>query len=334
MNRIEEWVNKWSIEDDDQSYREINTQTNFYAKELFHDYEPIQGQASNFRSRLERWLLNAENDNDRKTLFRLLRHLFYIGNKEIVSMYRVAYDELIATWLINTMNVSLRNFQVAKERIENGIRDCWICPITDSMLINQFFHVNQIPNNNMNEWRPLWYGIGKPTQAAHHQWNSHLSYINEHGINKIVLLEDMVGSGSQIRRCLEFILRQRLDIDILVLPLITCPVGVTNLEALADNYDRLTFKSVIKPSANGFVTENPSSDEPSEYEAVRELVKRNYLQVSDGHRPGNRKPYSPFGFRSTGGLIVKSSNTPDNTLPIIHWNSNTWNPLFPRHSRN
>ena len=46
------------------------------------------------------------------------------------------------------------------------------------------------------------------------------------------------------------------------------------------------------------------------------------------------KPYTPFGYKRTGGLVVMHSNTPDNSLPVIHHESDTWAPIFKRHSRN
>ena len=56
----------------------------------------------------------------------------------------------------------------------------------------------------------------------------------------------------------------------------------------------------------------------------------------DGEHPGGAKPYSPFGFphhAPTGGMVVMQGNTPDNSLPLIHWRSSKWCPIFPRHSR-
>ena len=41
---------------------------------------------------------------------------------------------------------------------------------------------------------------------------------------------------------------------------------------------------------------------------------------------------NPYGSNSTGCSIATFANTPDNTLPIVHYRSNeaAWQPLFPR----
>jgi hypothetical protein len=147
-------------------------------------------------------------------------------------------------------------------------------------------------------------------------------------------LEDFVGSGSQVEGVVDFVLNQGLDLDILLVPLINCPIGHKRFADLETKYDRLTYQAVLKPSVNCFVTQIKTDGEPEDFDQLRELIERCYLQVSDGTPPGIEKPYSPFGYRETGGLIVMFSNTPDNTIPTIHWKSNTWNPIFPRHSRN
>ncbi|MEC3881918.1 phosphoribosyltransferase-like protein [Parapedobacter sp. 10938] len=331
---IEHWVNQWSVDEDSDIYRNINSQVNFFARELYHDYQPTQGQAVSFQDRLENWLLNADDDDDKKTLFKILPHLFYVGNKEFAALYKVAYNELIASWLIDTDNIDFNDLDDAKKQLDQGIRDCWICPITDSMQINAFFHINNIPNNRWNEWRPQWRRIEREGDNEP-LWQSYESYITKHNIKKLVILEDFVGSGSQIAGTVEFIMKKNLDLDVLLLPLINCPDGVVRFNNLAENYDRLTYKSVMELPERCFVKETVAVDEPLEFVAFRQLAKKTYLLVSGGiPELDNGKPYSPFGFRKTGGLVVMFTNTPNNTLPMVHWSSNSWFPIFLRHSRN
>ena len=64
------------------------------------------------------------------------------------------------------------------------------------------------------------------------------------------------------------------------------------------------------------------------------LSLSSYSQVSCSNIiDDNIDPYGPFGWRRTGGLIVLHTNTPNNTIPLIHNNSRTWKPLFKRHKR-
>lgn len=332
-NAVEHWVNQWSVDENNDVYRNINAQVNFFARELYHDYQPAQGQAVNFQDRLENWLLNVDDDSDKRALFKLLPHLFYVGSKEFIALYKVAYNELIASWLVDIDNISFNNFNDAKKQLDQGIRGCWICPVTDSMHINAFFHINDIPNNGWNEWRPQWYGIERGGDNGP-LWQSYESYITKHSIKKLVILEDFAGSGSQIAGAVDFIMKKNLDLDVLLVPLINCPDGVTRFENLAKKYDRLTYKSVIELPEHCFVKRVATTGEPLEFDAFRQLAEKIYLLVSGGIPESTIKPYSPFGFRFTGGLVVMHSNTPDNTLPLIHWSSASWKPIFPRHSRN
>lgn len=332
-NNVEKWINKWAIDSSDDIYRSINSQITFFARELFHDYQPTDAQAISFHSRLENWLLNVANDNDRKTLLKILPHIFYIGTKEFNTLYRVAYNELIATWLIDIDDISFTNFRLAQNKLNESIRKCWICPITDSLDINSFFHINNIPNNGWNERRPQWYGIEQEGDNGP-LWQSHLMYINNNSIKRLIIIEDFVGSGSQIGDAVEFIMRKGLDLDVLLLPLIICPVGVLRFKNLAETYDRLSYKGVIELSDSCFIKKNPNDDEHVDFEAIRELLIRVYSLTSGGLPEGNLKPYSPFGYKKTGGLVIMHSNTPDNTIPVVHWKSDNWTPLFPRHSRN
>lgn len=329
-NVVEKWVNEWSIQENDDIFRTINSQVNFFSQELFHDYQPVQGLGLNFRNRLEKWLLNISNEEDRKILFKMLPHLFYIGNKEFNTLYRVAYNELIASWLIDIDKIMFDNFNEAKILLNQSIKNCWICPVTDSLNINSFFHINNIPGNGWNEWRPQWYTIDR----GNNLWKTYYNYIMENDIKKLIIMEDFVGSGSQIEGVAQFVMDQGLDIDVLLLPLINCPVGVERFKQLENRYNRLTYKSVIEPSEICFINKTPVINEPKDFDQIRDMIQRVYNKTSCGVPEGNKKPYSPFGFRNTGGLIVMFSNTPDNTIPSIHWKSNSWNPIFPRHSRN
>lgn len=329
---LTKWINEWAIEENDNSFRVIEAQTRFLSKVLYHDHQPSMDKTLSFQTRLESWLQNVNDRDDRKTLVRLIPHLFYIGQKEINNLYRVAYNEIIARWLLDVDLISLENLNEAKDALQKGVRSCWFCPITDSLDINSFFHLNNIPNNGWNEWRPQWYTIDRPNN---HNWISHENYISQHGIKKLVLLEDFVGSGSQVQGVVEFILSKNIDLDILLLPLINCPKGVENFLNLKRKHARLSYGAVLEPPESGFLSRLENFDEHADYNLFRNLAIRVYSLVSGGKpESGHIKPYSPFGYRDTGGLIVKYSNTPDNSLPLIHWSTSTWDPLFPRHSRN
>lgn len=322
-SRIEKLVDKWANEENDPIYRFINTKIKFLGAELFHDYEPTIG--SNFSTRLEKWILNAGNNNDQKTLFKLLPYIFYVGKKEYNNLQRVAYNEIIARWLIDTDHISLDDFNLAKKSVISSVSKSWICPITDSMDINSFHHINNIPGNI--DIRPQWYSVD-PVASGY------VDYIKKHNLEKLILIEDFVGSGSQIEKTVKNVMDLHLGIPVLLLTILNCPEGAKRFNKLQDKYSDLTYKSVIELSSQCFVLKDPVNGEPSDFAAIRELIKRLYLKTSGNIVEGAEKPYSPFGYQKTGGLVIKFSNTPDNSIPAIHNSSSTWNPLFLRHSRN
>lgn len=327
-NQIEEWVNDWANNEGDSKFRDINKQINYLADNLFSDYKYYIGPSPDFFIRLEHWLRNVDAESDRKTLFELVPNLFYIGEAEFDNLYRVAYNEIFQKWIIDIEGIQFDDIDMAERLIQSALEKCWVCPITDSLDINSFIRVTNSPRTY--DWYPQWFKI-------HERVNSFVDYkdyINGNGIKRLILIEDFVSSGSQIARDIDFIANKNLDLDILVVPLINCPKGISKFKILSSKYPRLTISSVVELSEKSLILKNPSSIESELFGRIRELIKRTYLKVTNGiDSDSGIEPYSPFGFKETGGLVVMFSNTPDNSLPIIYWESKSWNPLFKRHSR-
>lgn len=222
-------------------------------------------------------------------------------------------------------NIIFDDLDLAKKNLNDAVSKSWICPITDSMDINSFHHINNIPGNI--DKRPQWYRID-PVAAGH------VEYLRKQNFKKLILIEDFVGSGSQIEESIKRVMDLNLGIPVLLLVILNCPDGVKRFNKLQGRYSDLTYKAVLELSHNCFVFKDAIVGEPADFVATRELIKRLYLKTSGNVPEGATKPYSPFGYKKTGGLIVKFSNAPDNSLPAIHNQSLTWNPLFLRHSRN
>ena len=179
------------------------------------------------------------------------------------------------------------------------------------------------------------------------QWGDEqkiISYCKRNGITRLVLLEDFVGGGSQSLDAVRFAASDRLGLEVLFVPLIICPDGATSARSTefkfcANRSNSLRYEAVMELPKTSFFTstESPFND-TSETDELRMLISNTYKQVSGGVTSTDEKPYHPYGYpahKPTGGLVVMYSNTPDNTLPIVHWRPKmkTWNPIFPRHSR-
>jgi hypothetical protein len=215
--------------------------------------------------------------------------------------------------------------------------ETWFCPVTDSFRVNAFFHVNNLAAGA--NLRPDWHSLLELGDVDKID-----AYCASNNIKRLVLLEDFVGGGSQSLCAVRFAATKVHDLQVLFVPLVICPKGVVSARQLeaelcAQRAGALRYEAAMELPNDAFLTLSQSPYvEPNPYiNALRDLINTSYPKVSGGRLPGP-KPYDPFGFPCsdpTGGLVVMYSNTPDNTLPLIHWHppENTWHPIFPRHSR-
>jgi hypothetical protein len=159
-------------------------------------------------------------------------------------------------------------------------------------------------------------------------------FILDSGIKRLVLLEDFVGSGSQMLAGIRFAASLGTPLDILVVPLVLCPEGGRTGRDVVATFNNVRFSPVLELTAENFVAVTPNPSELPLFSSIRNLALGLYASVSDRQPPDDAvKPYGPFGFARTGSLSVPYANCPDNTLPLIHHSSQTWKPLFPRATR-
>jgi hypothetical protein len=319
---IQERLQRWIMElPDGPEIEAVNQHVVQLARELYSEYEPTKGPSPDFWQRLEMWLDNV-TEADQKVLFRLLRHLFFIGPKELDNLYRVAYNEHVSRWLIDQIGASLDD-PTLDTQLSTALQETWFCPVTDSMRINAFYHLNHITGSN---FRPDWASLCELGSTVRID-----AYIAKHGIKRLVLLEDFVGSGSQINDAVVFAATLPSRLPVLCLPLILCPNGRINMALWESTHTNLTCDAVLNLRSLDFLTPTAEATEPVVYAQARTVAVTAYnaMQASGPHT----QLYSAFGYQETGGLVVLSTNCPDNTLPLIHFNVPTWNALFPRASR-
>jgi len=322
---IENKINNWERTVDNK-YRDINLRILYLSNKLFQDYEPSSGPGPGFMDRLNNWLENIDNEEEQRTLFETIPNLFYVGREEFNALYREAYNIIYGRWLID--QISFKPFEAnERDTLDKAILETWFCPLTDSLRINQFYHVNNIPSKQ--DYRPDWRSLVK--FGSEKKLNA---YIKEHKIKRIVLLEDFIGNGGQVSKAVEFAAKSFPSIPLIVIPLLLCPEGEKNAKKLALKYENVTIRPVVSIPLSSFITPNKVKTEQEIYTKIRELIIKNYKLVSAGVEADDKiDPYGPFGWRETGALIVMFSNTPNNSLPIIHNESKTWTPLFKRHKR-
>lgn len=323
--KIEELIREWADED----LNNVNQLLNTLEKRLYLSYEPSLPPNPGFWDRLEGWLGNmGEGETEAiKALFRLASELFYVGPDEFRELHRSAYHGAIARWLVDQENIDLLDADASKN-LRSAVDATWFCPITDSMRINSFYNSNNIANKA--DFRPDWRSLAEFGDVKKIK-----NYCDEQGFKRLVLLEDFVGGGSQMRKAVEFAVTIP-SIDVLVIPLIVCPKGLKLGHELVKAHACLGFEAVLSIPQGAFVASKAINGEAHHHEDLRQLACRTYARVAGGLSPGRDAPYHPLGFPHkdpTGGLVVMYSNTPNNTLPLIHWASESWMPLFPRNVR-
>lgn len=320
--RLGHLLQEWALRDWDADSEVFLDQAavQYLGQKAYDDYEP--SQFDRFEDRLDRWLHNMDDDDDRLTLFKLLSRLFFIGRPEFESLCRAAFHGPVTRWIANECAVDIAD-PAAMDIINAGVQRTWFCPITDSMRISSFLKVNQL---NGHSHRPDWRSLRKFGEPA-----KVISYIKANQIDRIVLLEDFVGSGTQMKSAVKFAAELSDDIKTLACPLVTCPGGdETGLE-LQRTYANITYEPVMRVAPGMLIKPDPQTDEPELYAKVRDLIVR--VRDRLGPTEADEESKRHHGFRGTGAVISMYSNCPNNSLPIIYDETPEWDPLFPRIKR-
>ena len=292
----------------------------YLGREVLGDYEP--SQFDKFDDRLDRWLHNVAEEEDQKALFRLLNHLFFVGRPEFESLCRAAFSGNVQRWLVDRLNIDLED-PAASESLQKSLSGTWFCPITDSMRINWFLKVNNLSGM---PHRPDWRSLRRFGDR-----NRIRDFVGAKQIQRLVLLEDFVGSGTQIRKTVSFAAETLSDIALLVLPLIICPDGDCIGRQLDDTYANVTYDPLLVIPSDMFIKAEPVESEPALFQAIRELIVRMGPRLDV--RELDAKSRQCHGYKGTGAVVAMFSNCPNNTLPIVHNESADWRALFPRINR-
>jgi hypothetical protein len=328
QNVISERVQRWASQELGAiDFNALHAEIEFLTVRRFNHYLPTTGPHPDFWVRLANWLENDISEDDKKVLFRLVPHIFFLGHDELMALQRAAFRGPVLRWLIDQLGITFAD-PVFESQVQSGIGETWFCPITDSANISDFYHLNAISGvEHRIEWRAFSQLLGGDSTKLQ-------EHMNEEGYKRVVLIEDLVGSGSQMSDLKPIFDHLPNSIPILLSPLVVCPAGAKVGRQIAAKYPNINFDSVFELPDHSFVARLATANEPSFFGEVRDLVQRTFLTVSAGEAPSDLiKPYGPFGWRNTGALIVTYNNTPDNTLPIIQHTSSKWSPLFPRSSR-
>lgn len=318
--RLSALLKSWSLRDwgpDDRIFLEHDA-IQYLGHKVFNDYEPAQFDL--FEDRLDGWLHNLEDEKDQQDLFRLLNRLFFVGRSEFEALARAAHHGPVLRWLVDQLQLDIKRTDLAQP-IADGIAATWLCPITDSMRINSYLKVNKLEGrSHQPDWRSL-RKFGNPESIK--------KFIADNNIRRLVLLEDFVGSGTQMKSAVEFAASLSQDLKILVCPMITCPGGDAAGRELSHALPNVTFEPVLKIPSGMLIKAEAQQGEPRLNVAIRALTRK----VRDRLSLPGRDEESYHGYKDTGAVFAMYSNCPNNSLPILRDQTDNWFALFPRIKR-
>ncbi len=322
LGTIDGWI-KSTIDRSQQATR-LKQIYELQAQFLFNQYEPTKASPSeagtSFIQRLERWISSFDDPNDSWSAYHSLRYFFFIGQQETEELYRCSVQHKFLPWLSEQIEADIFSGNLS-EILQQEIKRCWPCPVTDSLRINSLLHRTALDGQDL---RPDWLSLRELGDCRRIQ-----AYVAKHDVKYLILFEDFVGSGSQCKRAARFALRA-FSGPILLVPLVACHPGDETLRSLAANSNgRLTYSPVIVLGADCLVRETRSENEPNSFESLRLAMQHGYEKGQFNFDSGGA-----YGYDGVGSLVSSYSNCPNNTPPIFHAKSASWPfPLFPRKRR-
>lgn len=336
-------VEKWraaSPPDDPRSndLKEIFENLAYLERIKFQPFVPAlySSHPASFMERFLAWLHNPGlNEEQRQDLFEFANHIAFFSFDDFAALFQSAFTGPITRWCMDQAHIQLHTSDW-REQLDAERHDrTWFCPVTDSLLISVFHHVNRIEGKDRKpSFRDL-AEFGDADKISEH--------IANEGYQRLVLLEDFVGTGTQSMKAVKWALRN-LDI-----PILFCPILIA--EEAVGKYHRLqarlgdgslenarcrafAFEPVFTLSADCFVFDTNKEPAPL-LRRVRYLAEEIHARLSETGQGFDKGALGFWGENSSqkGATAVMFSNTPNNSLPLIHHEADSWVPLFPRVAR-
>lgn len=306
----------------------VLTEILFHAEARYWQFTPTHYRSLRFEDRLWEWLTNATiTDEDRIALLRSVPFLQFVDRDDMLALYRAAFVGPITRWLMDqlALDYSLPGLEL-RARLKAATDETWFCPVTDSMDISQFHHVNDLAGKKQ---RPCW-----TTLKAFGEVAKIVKYMDKENVKRIVLLEDFVGSGVQTSGPVRFAATKLgAAIPVLFVPLIVSAFGLEALRDALGSVQDLSIEPVFVLPKHAHVRQDPQAAEPAMFAALRRIALGTFEVVKQARPPARTPLAEPLGFRSSGALIVLHTNCPNNTVPLYWHDAPEWRALFPRVSR-
>lgn len=323
----------------------------WFGKNEWNRYLPAENAncSTQYMVRLAEWIGNVDTDEDRQLLLEYALHVAFFSHDDLCALYRTAFSGVITRWVIEQEKLSFDDPDFQTRLAEELHQRTWYCPVTDSMDINEFYHANHIVGVPHRPGFALLKMLDEPIKEAGVDTPTRLmqnlkKFIGNPNpraaappLKRLVLLEDFVGTGTQSAGALKWAAKN-LGLPILFVPFVVCAPGVKELAKIAAKHAATVRVSpLLKLDERDLLGDNRNGVPGiANAERIETLARATFHHVAGGkHANENIAPHTAFGFKETGASFVSYSNTPNNTLPLIHHRAATgdWRPLFPRSAR-
>ncbi|QDU12926.1 hypothetical protein CA11_07070 [Gimesia maris] len=288
---------------------------------LYSEYQPFP-EKPKYLDRLFAWLNRANSVHDKKVLFELASWILFIGSKEMISLYRSSYSEIVVRWLIDKADIDITSVD-ANIEIEQCLKQTFFGSVA-GMDLGTYCRVNNISGQSFRPDFREDANLGDP--------NRFKNYLDNLGYKYIVAVEDYVGSGDQMNEACNY-LENLGTFPILLCPIVVAPEGNKVGKQLSACNSHIDYIPRFPISTDMVVASSPvpGSREPKFFKKLRKTITKLWGPVKG--KKSTQPLYGPFGFRGTGSLLLTYLNCPDNVPPIVHHKSDAWDPLFQRASR-
>ena len=308
---------------------EIRSLINFLEQVLYGEYEPVGTSAQGeFAVRLAGWIGSAQDDADRRALYLLLGRLVFLGRNQMMAGYRTAYSRSIASWLMDVEALPFFGGDT-EARLNDAVEKTAFTEITDSFGLGNFLKWNNISGRGLRFTWEQHLSTWDPDVFMQNVMHSGLAVPRRN----LVLLEDFVGSGSQMAKAVELACGLADVHRVLLCPIVICPEGDKCARALTRKHGKLSYLPVMPLPEEAFIAEDTVAGEHTHHALIRKTLLSLHALVRG--TPGSwPQETSAFGYRETGAVFCKFDNCPDNTVPVLHHRSDLgWSPLFLRIAR-
>lgn len=301
------------------------------------------------RPRIDEWLANFDNDQERDYALYLLSRLMYFSSSNIRNLLKALYRDLYRYPIIqgirkanaNTLDEAFIEAEFKKELMHTRFLGVGNPSESGVHLLYYFRQENRITKSLF---------VNTDDVIQRHADGSVSLRSDFSDATRFVFIDDLCGSGQQattdtnVRRCVDDIRSLKPDAKISYLMLFGMTEGIEVVKGsglydyaeavieLDESYK--CFSDVSRYFQDGIHKKDVAEDIAYHhgYDIIHEYLK---LLGYDPKAQDLGAEKNALGFGNCQLLISMHHNTPDNTLPIIWFDEieGLWNPIFKRYNK-